>query len=54
MDAIKNLPVVELSATELSTLVGGEGQDKTKEMVKVSGGSCGGSTSATATVKVGR
>jgi hypothetical protein len=53
MDAIKNLPVVELSATELSTLVGGEGS--TSGTVRITSGSgCGGSTSATATVKVGR
>ena len=57
MDAIKNLAVVELDATELIMFVGGDdddGEDKTKQMVRVSSGSTGGSTSATATVRVGR
>jgi hypothetical protein len=59
MDAIKNLAVIELDATELSMFIGGdeeeEGGGSTSATVRITSGSgCGGSTSATATVRLPR
>jgi hypothetical protein len=51
MDAIKNLAVVELDATELAMLVGGDEDPQQNPVVHVGTGSTGGTTTATATVK---